>query len=135
MRLQEALDLLAEDLVLAQREPARAERRVVVGFFGVGHGCFLRARGGDDELDWWHLYHAKDDRADGWRRSVFLQPVRWQPDGWPDLGSPVARGVPLPLPRGERAACTTGQSTRAEEGEASVQVEVEAGGSTRVRGP
>lgn len=66
--------------------------------FGVGHGAFVRS---PDGREWWHTYHVKVDRADGWKRTVFLQPFTWNAAGYPDFGIPVAAGVELALPAGE----------------------------------
>jgi uncharacterized sulfatase len=66
--------------------------------FGVGHGCFVKSPDGRED---WLVYHAKMDRAEGWRRAMFAQPFHWTPDGFPDFGKPVARAVPLALPSGE----------------------------------
>lgn len=34
-------------------------------------------------------------------RTIMAQPIRWHPDGTPDLGLPIAPGQPLPLPSGD----------------------------------
>ncbi|MGV3485153.1 MAG: family 43 glycosylhydrolase [Planctomycetaceae bacterium] len=62
--------------------------------FGVGHGCFTTSPDGK----WWHIYHAKDERKEGWKRSIFVQPMHWTAQGIPDLGRPVSAGVPLQFP-------------------------------------
>jgi hypothetical protein len=66
--------------------------------FGGGHGCFVKSPDGRED---WLVYHAKMDRAEGWRRAMFAQPFHWTPDGFPDFGKPVAPAVPLALPSGE----------------------------------
>ncbi len=66
--------------------------------YGVGHSCFVQTI---DGKQWWHVFHAKRDREPGWRRSVFVQPMRFRPNHSPMFGKPVAAGVPLDLPSGE----------------------------------
>ncbi len=65
--------------------------------FGVGHGGFVQS---PDGAEWWHVYHAKRDRRPGWRRSIFVQPFRFDDSGFPDFGRPVDPGSTLPLPSG-----------------------------------
>ncbi len=70
--------------------------------YGVGHSCFVPS---PDGSELWHVFHAKLDRNPGWRRGVFLQPMRFHPDtGLPDLGQPVAPAAPLAKPSGEAPA-------------------------------
>ena len=66
--------------------------------FGVGHNCFVKSPDGRED---WLVYHAKLDRANGWRRTLFAQPFHWTPDGLPLLGAPLSAGVPLPWPAGQ----------------------------------
>ncbi len=63
--------------------------------YGVGHGCFVSV--GDA---WWHVFHSKIDPADGWRRTIHVQPMKWSPDGRPDFGRPLDRGAPVAVPAG-----------------------------------
>ncbi len=63
--------------------------------YGVGHGGFVRSLDGSE---WWHVFHAKVDRANGWRRSIHVQPMTWRPDGTPDLGTPLASKEVLAVP-------------------------------------
>jgi len=65
----------------------------------VGHSCFITS---PDGSQWWHVYHAKRDRRPGWQRVIFVQPMQFGPNGVPQLGQPVAAGVPLPRPSGEK---------------------------------
>jgi len=67
--------------------------------FGVGHASFVKSPDGKQD---WMIYHAKEERKDGWSRMIFAQPFTWTKDGFPDFGGPVARGQPLPLPSGCR---------------------------------
>ncbi len=60
--------------------------------YGVGHSCFVWS---PDGKKLWHVYHAKQDRDPGWRRSVFVQPMTFsEKDGRPDFGRPIGEGVP-----------------------------------------
>ncbi len=68
--------------------------------FGVGHSCFVRS---PDDSQWWHVFHAKRDRSPGWRRAVFVQPMKFGPRGGPQFGTPVPPGQPLTRPSGEIA--------------------------------
>lgn len=65
---------------------------------GVGHSTFVPA---PDGSEMWHVFHAKVDARDGWRRAVFLQPVAFKSDGFPDFGTPVQAGQAIPRPKGE----------------------------------
>ncbi len=65
--------------------------------YGVGHAAFTLSPNG---REWWLAYHAKQDRDPGWRRALYVQPMRWKTDGTPALGQPVANGAPVPVPAG-----------------------------------
>jgi hypothetical protein len=65
---------------------------------GVGHSTFVPSPDGSET---WHVFHAKVDARDGWRRAVFLQPVNFKADGFPDFGTPVQAGQAIPRPKGE----------------------------------
>ena len=54
--------------------------------YGVGHGSFVRS---PDGREWWHVFHAKVDRSDGWRRAIHVQPLSWDADGRPEFGQPL----------------------------------------------
>lgn len=73
--------------------------------YGVGHGSFVDVDGA-----WWHAYHSKIDRRDGWRRTIHLQPLEWHTDGSPDFGSPVPAATPLPAPAGPTVPRTEARS-------------------------
>ncbi len=66
--------------------------------FGVGHSCFVRSRGDDQ---WWHVFHAKRDRRPGWRRTIFLQPMKVGKRGYPIFGKPLDAGAVQDRPSGE----------------------------------
>ncbi len=72
--------------------------------FGVGHNCFVSSPDGTED---WIVYHAKMDRRDGWRRSIYAQPFQWTRAGLPDFGSPVAASLQIPAPSGEGGASGT----------------------------
>lgn len=66
---------------------------------GVGHSTFVPCPDGSEI---WHVFHAKVDARDGWRRAVFVQPVAFKPDGFPDFSTPVQAGQAIPRPPGEK---------------------------------
>ena len=60
--------------------------------WGVGHCGFLETPQGEH----WIFYHAKTLRRPGWGdREVRAQPFAWSTVGWPILGEPAARSLPL----------------------------------------
>lgn len=65
--------------------------------YGVGHSCFVRS---PDHQQWWHVYHAKQDREPGWRRSIHVQPMDVKENGEPDLGQPHDPAELLEQPSG-----------------------------------
>jgi GH43 family beta-xylosidase len=65
---------------------------------GTGHSTFVPSPDGSQT---WHVFHAKVDARDGWRRAIFVQPVAFRSDGFPDFGTAVQAGTPLPRPAGE----------------------------------
>jgi GH43 family beta-xylosidase len=68
------------------------------GVHGPGHNGFAKSPDGTED---WLIYHAKVDTGPNWNRVIRLQRFTWRPDGSPDFGTPVASGVPLPVPSGE----------------------------------
>ncbi|MCC9598946.1 sulfatase-like hydrolase/transferase [Stieleria sp. JC731] len=66
--------------------------------YGVGHSCFVQSL---DGKQWWHVFHAKRDRNPGWRRVIYVQPMKVGPKGFPVLGQPVMPGTILDLPSGD----------------------------------
>lgn len=66
--------------------------------FGVGHSCFVPS---PDGSELWHVYHAKLDRDDGWRRGIFVQPMEIGENGFPRFFRPIDVGKPLDRPSGE----------------------------------
>lgn len=69
--------------------------------FGVGHSCFVKSPNGSE---WWHVYHAKENREPGWQRSIFVQPFKWSRDGRPLFGRPMPRNEPFPRPGGGKTS-------------------------------
>lgn len=67
--------------------------------FGVGHNSFVTSPDGRED---WLVYHSKVNRTNGWQRTIRLQPFHWRADGTPDFGAPVAAGMLLPVPSGQR---------------------------------
>ena len=69
------------------------------GVFGPGHNGFFKSPDGTQN---WIIYHANPQSHDGCgpKRSPRMQPFRWNRDGSPNFGRPVAAGVELPKPSG-----------------------------------
>ncbi|HYD39259.1 MAG TPA: glycoside hydrolase family 43 protein [Anaeromyxobacter sp.] len=63
--------------------------------FGPGHASFTRSPDGRED---WIVYHAARAQGAGWDRRVHAQPFRWNADGSPRFGAPVAPGTPLEVP-------------------------------------
>ncbi|CAH1195540.1 Extracellular exo-alpha-(1-_5)-L-arabinofuranosidase [Paenibacillus allorhizoplanae] len=66
--------------------------------FGPGHNSFTKSVDGKED---WILYHAAKTQGSGWNRNVRMQPFQWNKDGTPNFGTPIAEGVPIPVPGGE----------------------------------
>ena len=69
--------------------------------YGVGHSCFVKSLDGEQ---WWHVFHAKRDREPGWRRAVFVQPMRVGKKGFPLFGEPVGADEVQAKPSGSTTA-------------------------------
>lgn len=67
---------------------------------GVGHSCFISSPDGSEP---WHVFHAKRDAEPGWRRAIFVQPMKFSAQGMPLLGRPAPWAELLPRPAGEPA--------------------------------
>ncbi len=76
--------------------------------YGVGHAGFTTSPNGRES---WLVFHAKQDRDPGWRRAVYVQPMRWTTDGSPSFGQPVPAGAPVPLPAGTPTSAVSTAST------------------------
>lgn len=66
---------------------------------GTGHSTFVPS---PDGSELWHVFHAKVDARDGWRRAVFLQPIDFADDGFPEFGEAAQAAVEMPLPSGQK---------------------------------
>jgi len=64
--------------------------------YATGHNSFFKSPDGTD----WILYHANSapGQGCGWHRAPRAQPFKWNADGTPDFGKPVAAGLPIPWP-------------------------------------
>ena len=69
--------------------------------YGVGHSCFVPS---PDGSQWWHVFHAKQDRDPGWRRAIYVQPMRVGRRGFPIFGQPIKADEPLALPSGQEVS-------------------------------
>ncbi len=69
--------------------------------FGPGHGSFFQSPDGTED---WMVYHANSEKGQGCgrNRSPRAQRFTWNADGTPDFGRPVAAGVPIAEPSGDR---------------------------------
>lgn len=75
-------------------------RDEAAGVWGPGHHSFFTSPSGRQV---WIAYHAKDTAEyTVHRRTTRAQPVEWAADGAPVVPAPVALGVPLALPDGDR---------------------------------
>ncbi|MDF1812994.1 MAG: sulfatase-like hydrolase/transferase [Verrucomicrobiales bacterium] len=67
--------------------------------YGVGHSCFAPS---PDGTEMWHVFHAKRDRKNGWRRGIHIQPMKLDERSLkPRFGRPVEPNTPLAKPSGE----------------------------------
>lgn len=69
----------------------------VRGTHAAGHNSFFKSPDGTED---WILYHANAEQGQGcgMNRSPRAQKFTWNADGTPNLGSPVAAGVPVAIP-------------------------------------
>jgi GH43 family beta-xylosidase len=65
---------------------------------GPGHASFTTSPDGTQS---WIVYHAKNNAAPGWDRSIRAQPFTWNADNTPNFGTPVAGGQQISRPAGE----------------------------------
>jgi len=70
------------------------------GVFGSAHNGFFKSPDGTED---WIIYHANDSAEGGCdnARTTRAQPIRWNDDGTPDLGIPVATTEVIPAPSGD----------------------------------
>jgi GH43 family beta-xylosidase len=71
--------------------------------FGTGHSGFFKSPDGTQD---WIIYHANPEPHEGCGafRSPRAQAFTWNPDGSPNLGTPVPIDQPIPRPSGEVTA-------------------------------
>ncbi|MER7141068.1 family 43 glycosylhydrolase [Streptomyces sp. NPDC000341] len=79
------------------------QRNDSAGVYGPGHNGFFTSPDGAES---WIVYHANDSASDGCDngRTARAQKFSWNPDGTPNLGTPVRLGTTLAGPSGETAA-------------------------------
>lgn len=65
--------------------------------FAPGHNCFFKSPDGRQD---WILYHANNKPGEGcgMTRSPRAQQFTWKPDGTPEFGRPLKRGLPIAKP-------------------------------------
>ncbi|WP_100448924.1 family 43 glycosylhydrolase [Glycomyces xiaoerkulensis] len=70
------------------------------GVYGTAHNGFFTSPDGSEH---WLVYHGNPSPSDGCgsTRETYVQPFTFGPDGTPDFGEPVGRGVEIPAPSGE----------------------------------
>ena len=96
------LELIGDDPL----EPNAWKKRATPVFkgkdstIGVGHSCFVTSLDGSEQ---WHVYHAKRDRDAGWRRTIFVQPMKTGKRGFPLLGQALEKGSATLRPQGQQA--------------------------------
>lgn len=71
------------------------------GVYAPGHNSFFKSADGKQD---WILYHANAEAGQGCggKRSPRAQLFTWDKDGYPDFGIPLATGVPVVVPSGEK---------------------------------
>lgn len=75
--------------------------------YGVGHNS--NPVQSPDGSEWWNVYHAKTNEADGWGdRNIRAQRFTWNDDNTPEFGVPIpveiSQQIPLGEPCGQTAA-------------------------------
>lgn len=75
------------------------------GVYGPGHNGFFTSPDGSQN---WLVYHgnATTSQGCGSTRSTRAQPIGWNADGTPSLGSPVSTSTSLAVPSGEHGPIT-----------------------------
>lgn len=69
--------------------------------YGPGHNSFFKSPDGKET---WLIYHANSNRGEGCadKRNIRMQKITFGADGSPDLGEPVAAGLKVTKPSGEK---------------------------------
>ncbi|WP_330286528.1 family 43 glycosylhydrolase [Streptomyces sp. NBC_00576] len=82
------------------------QRNDANGVYGPGHNGFFNSPDGTES---WIVYHANDSAGDGCDngRTTRAQKFTWNPDGTPNLGTPVRLGASLAGPSGEPSSAST----------------------------
>ena len=95
---------LTDASVWRQRPEPVFARNDVAGVYGPGHNFFFKSPDGKED---WIVYHAKPGTATGYGdRSTRAQRFTWGRNGDPVFDAPVAAGVPLAVPSGEKRGGT-----------------------------
>ncbi|HET6298262.1 MAG TPA: glycoside hydrolase family 43 protein [Kribbella sp.] len=75
------------------------------GVWGPGHHSFFQSPDGTED---WIAYHGKNTSTYTYAfRTTRVQKISWNPDGTPNLGSPLAAGATQTLPSGDAGATTS----------------------------
>ena len=79
------------------------QRNNTAGVYGPGHNGFFKSPDGTED---WIVYHANASTNAGCdiNRTTRAQKFTWNPDGTPNLGTPIGLGVPIAVPAGEPAS-------------------------------
>jgi GH43 family beta-xylosidase len=79
------------------------QRSTANSVFAPGHNGFFKSPDGTED---WIVYHANNSASGGcdMNRTTRAQKFTWNPDGTPNLGTPVALGTQLQVPSGEPAS-------------------------------
>lgn len=69
--------------------------------YGPGHNSFFKSPDGKET---WLIYHANSNRGEGCaeKRNIRMQKISFQADGSPNLGEPVAAGLKIAVPSGDK---------------------------------
>ena len=64
-----------------------------------GHHSLTTSPDGKED---WIVYHSARYSGSGWTRQVRTQRFTWNDDSTPNLGEPVDRNIPIPIPSGDQ---------------------------------
>jgi GH43 family beta-xylosidase len=78
--------------------------------YGPGHGSFTLS---PDGTEYWNVYHAAKRSGSGWDRSIRAQKVNWNPDGTPNLGTPISTRDAQIAPSGENTGAVVFEAENA----------------------
>ncbi|KAB8162269.1 family 43 glycosylhydrolase [Streptomyces sp. 3MP-14] len=89
-----------------QHQGPSFSRDDAAGVFGPGHHNFFTSPDGTED---WIIYHAKTTSDYTYTdRTTRAQRIGWNPDGSPDLGTPLALGATQDLPSGDPGSNVAG---------------------------